>query len=100
MSRSLPTSPCVCIFLFVPVLGFVSAGACRTTTLSRTSPRAHWRLIGPHRGGRVTASPALPATTKTYYMGTPGGGVWKTTNAGTTWFPIFDQAARLLRSAT
>ena len=29
---------------------------------------------------------------KTYYFGTPGGGVWKTTNAGTTWFPIFDAA--------
>ncbi|HKN24861.1 MAG TPA: hypothetical protein VJX72_08450 [Candidatus Acidoferrum sp.] len=51
-----------------------------------------WRLIGPHRGGRVTAVAGIAGNTKTYYMGTPGGGVWKTTNAGTTWFPIFDQA--------
>ena len=52
----------------------------------------NWRLIGPHRGGRVTAVAGIAGDTKTYYMGTPGGGVWKTTNAGTTWFPIFDAA--------
>lgn len=51
-----------------------------------------WRLIGPHRGGRVTAVSGIPGDSKTYYMGTPGGGVWKTTNAGRTWFPIFDSA--------
>ena len=51
-----------------------------------------WRLVGPHRGGRVTAVAGISGDTKIYYMGTPGGGVWKTTNAGTTWFPIFDQA--------
>jgi photosystem II stability/assembly factor-like uncharacterized protein len=51
-----------------------------------------WRLIGPHRGGRVTAVASIAGNTQTYYMGTPGGGVWKTTNAGRTWEPIFDQA--------
>jgi photosystem II stability/assembly factor-like uncharacterized protein len=51
-----------------------------------------WRLIGPHRGGRVTAVAGISGDTKTYYMGTPDGGIWKTTNAGTTWFPIFDAA--------
>src|SRR5271169_4265500 len=51
-----------------------------------------WRLIGPYRGGRVTAVAGIAGDTKTYYMGTPGGGVWKTADAGTTWFPIFDAA--------
>ena len=51
-----------------------------------------WRLIGPHRGGRVTAVSGIAGNTQIYYMGTPGGGVWKTTNAGRTWEPIFDQA--------
>ena len=51
-----------------------------------------WRLIGPYRAGRVTAVAGISGDPKTYYMGTPGGGVWKTTNAGTTWFPIFDAA--------
>jgi photosystem II stability/assembly factor-like uncharacterized protein len=52
----------------------------------------HWRLIGPHRGGRVSAVAGIAGDSKTYYMGTPGGGVWKTTNAGRTWVPIFDAA--------
>src|SRR5215469_12400579 len=51
-----------------------------------------WRLIGPYRGGRVTAVAGIAGNTKTYYMGTPGGGVWKTTDACSTWFPIFDEA--------
>ena len=51
-----------------------------------------WRLVGPHRGGRVSAVAGIPGNAKTYYMGTPGGGVWKTTNGGVTWVPIFDDA--------
>jgi photosystem II stability/assembly factor-like uncharacterized protein len=51
-----------------------------------------WRSLGPFRGGRVTAVAGVAGDPKTYYMGTPGGGVWKTTNGGVTWFPIFDHA--------
>ncbi len=51
-----------------------------------------WRLVGPFRGGRVTAVAGISGDPKTYYMGTPGGGVWKTTNGGVTWVPIFDEA--------
>ena len=51
-----------------------------------------WRLVGPFRGGRVTSVAGIAGDPKTYYMGTPGGGVWKTNNGGVTWFPIFDDA--------
>jgi photosystem II stability/assembly factor-like uncharacterized protein len=51
-----------------------------------------WRLIGTYRGGRVTAVSGIAGDSKTYYMGTPGGGVWKTTNGGVTWNSIFDAA--------
>jgi photosystem II stability/assembly factor-like uncharacterized protein len=51
-----------------------------------------WRLIGPFRAGRVTAVAGIPGDITTYYMGTPGGGVWKTTNGGIVWKPIFDEA--------
>jgi photosystem II stability/assembly factor-like uncharacterized protein len=51
-----------------------------------------WRLIGPFRGGRVTAVAGISGDPKTYYMGTPGGGIWKSADAGNTWNPIFDQA--------
>jgi photosystem II stability/assembly factor-like uncharacterized protein len=49
-----------------------------------------WRSIGPFRGGRVTAV-AGAADPNTFYFGTPGGGVWKTTDGGQTWFPTFDK---------
>src|SRR5437764_14510973 len=51
-----------------------------------------WRLIGPFRAGRVTAVAGIPGDVTTYYMGTPGGGVWKTTDGGIVWKPIFDEA--------
>jgi photosystem II stability/assembly factor-like uncharacterized protein len=50
-----------------------------------------WRLIGPHRGGRVTSVSGVPGQPSVYYIGTPGGGVWKTENGGRVWKPIFDQ---------
>jgi len=50
-----------------------------------------WRLIGPHRGGRVSAVVGIPGDPATYYMGTPGGGIWKTTDSGEVWTPIFDR---------
>jgi photosystem II stability/assembly factor-like uncharacterized protein len=48
-----------------------------------------WRLIGPYRAGRVSAVAGVPGKA-IYYMGTPGGGVWKTSDGGRVWNPIFD----------
>ncbi|HEY7291730.1 MAG TPA: hypothetical protein VH583_17970 [Vicinamibacterales bacterium] len=50
-----------------------------------------WRSLGPFRAGRVSAGIVDPSDANTYYFGTPGGGVWKSRNAGQTWTPIFDQ---------
>jgi photosystem II stability/assembly factor-like uncharacterized protein len=49
-----------------------------------------WRSIGPARSGYVSAPAGVPGDPTTYYVGLPEGGVWKTTNGGTTWKPIFD----------
>src|SRR3984957_8285228 len=49
-----------------------------------------YRLIGPVRGGRVTAVTGVPSQPRTFYMGSTGGGVWKTTDAGRTWNNISD----------
>ncbi len=49
-----------------------------------------WRNIGPFRGGRVSAASGAIGEAGTFYVGLPAGGVWKTTSAGETWFPVFD----------
>jgi photosystem II stability/assembly factor-like uncharacterized protein len=49
-----------------------------------------WRNIGPFRAGRVSAVTGAVGQPGVYYMGLPIGGVWKTTSAGVTWFPVFD----------
>ena len=49
-----------------------------------------YRLVGPFRGGRVTTVAGVPSQPFTFYFGSTGGGVWKTTNAGETWENISD----------
>jgi photosystem II stability/assembly factor-like uncharacterized protein len=49
-----------------------------------------WRLIGPFRGGRAVAVAGDPGDPATFYFGAVDGGVWKTTDAGTVWKPVFD----------
>ena len=49
-----------------------------------------WRMIGPFRGGRTVAASGVPGNTNVFYMAPNNGGVWKTTDAGRTWVPIFD----------
>ena len=50
----------------------------------------HWRMIGPHRGGRTVGAVGVPQQPNVFYIGVNNGGVWKTTDYGHTWFPIFD----------
>ena len=49
-----------------------------------------YRLIGPFRGGRAGTAVGVLNNPNLYYMGTAGGGVWKTQDAGSTWEPISD----------
>ncbi|HEV7180511.1 MAG TPA: hypothetical protein VGN11_11615, partial [Candidatus Baltobacteraceae bacterium] len=51
-----------------------------------------WRSIGPAiSGGRAGAVAGTDADPALYYVGAAGGGVWKTSNAGTSWAPVFDK---------
>ena len=68
---------------------FAAAGAERFPT--SLYDRLEWRMIGPFRGGRVISVAGIPGDARNFYFGSVGGGVWKTTNAGTVWSPIFDE---------
>src|SRR5690242_18747888 len=50
-----------------------------------------WRMIGPFRGGRTVGAAGVPQQPNVFYIGVNNGGVWKTTDYGLTWTPIFDE---------
>jgi len=50
----------------------------------------NYRLVGPSRGGRVTAVTGVPSQPTTFYMGVASGGVFRTTDNGANWVPITD----------
>ena len=61
-----------------------------TQDLSSVFEDVKYRNIGPFRGGRSVSSVGVLDNPQTYYMGTVGGGLWKTTNSGGEWFNISD----------
>ena len=80
---------------FPIILSLALAGALGGPLAGQAMPPSlfaglRWRSIGPYRGGRVTSVAGVPGQPAIYYFGTPGGGVWKSVDAGVTWHPIFD----------
>jgi photosystem II stability/assembly factor-like uncharacterized protein len=72
----------VCLGLVLVDAGFgQNAGA---------MPDLRWRMIGPFRGGRTKAAAGVPDQPNVFYVAQVNGGVWKTTDAGRTWVPVFD----------
>ena len=49
-----------------------------------------WRAIGPFRGGRTVGAAGVVQQPNVFYIGVNNGGVWKTTDYGQTWAPLFD----------
>ena len=52
--------------------------------------KMQWRNIGPLRGGRSLGCSGSPGRPNEYYFGATGGGLWKTVDGGTEWFPVTD----------
>ncbi|MEO8433013.1 MAG: glycoside hydrolase, partial [Acidobacteriota bacterium] len=53
-------------------------------------PEMRWRCIGPFRGGRTVGAAGIPDQPNVFFIGVNNGGVWKSSDAGRTWVPIFD----------
>ena len=51
----------------------------------------HWRGIGPPRAGRARAAAGVPSQPNVFYIGFDNGGVWRSTDFGSTWIPLFDE---------
>jgi len=83
--------PVFCV-LFVSILIF---SASLVSQAQQVDPKTYdgmkWRLIGPFRGGRVITVAGVPSQPYTYYFGAVSGGVWKTTDGGISWDPLFDK---------
>ena len=66
----------------------------RPPTAATVDPQLYsgltWRNLGPFRAGRVAAVTGAIGQPGVFYAGLPAGGVWKTTSAGETWYPVFD----------
>jgi len=73
----------------------ICCGALLTLAAAQVNPDLYsglqWRDIGPHHGGRIASVTGAIGQPGVYYAGMPQSGAWKTTNAGVTWFPIFDK---------
>jgi len=77
--------PALTLFLL-----FVSVAALAQSVSPELFDGLKWRMIGPFRGGRAVAVAGVPGEPTTFYFGAVDGGIWKTTDAGVVWTPIFD----------
>src|SRR5262249_2872989 len=68
-----------------------SAYAQRPPSANREEETFRFRFVGPRAGNRVASVAGVPGDPSTYYAGAASGGVWKTTDGGNRWDPIFDK---------
>jgi photosystem II stability/assembly factor-like uncharacterized protein len=80
--------------LLVRLAGGVLLSAATAATGAAQSPPVysamHWREIGPPRAGRARALAGVPSQPNVFYIGFDDGGVWRSTDYGSTWVPLFD----------
>ncbi|HUQ20726.1 MAG TPA: hypothetical protein VM099_14010 [Gemmatimonadaceae bacterium] len=69
----------------------VAASTADAQALVNPSPEMHWRHIGPFRAGRGRAIAGVPSQPNTFYISFDNGGVWRSTDFGSNWFPLFDE---------
>ena len=78
------------LILLIAVTFFISSSLIAQLYDTSLYNSLRWRSIGPYRGGRTVGAAGVPDQPNIFYIGVNNGGVWKTTDYGRTWFPIFD----------
>src|SRR5256885_14742115 len=71
--------------------GGLSAYAQGPTAPPKDEETFRFRFVGPRVGNRIAAAAGVPGDPSTYYAGAASGGVWKSTDGGNGWEPIFDK---------
>jgi photosystem II stability/assembly factor-like uncharacterized protein len=91
----LPVLAILAGFVFVCSTSFVASPSPSPTPAGAIDEKLfkgmQWRQIGPFRGGRALTIEGVPGEPDTYYFGAVAGGVWKTTDGGANWKPLFDK---------
>src|SRR5512132_4224424 len=80
----------VLVATVVALLAAVPAAQQPRTNRPSLFTELHWRTIGPFRAGRTKAATGVPGQPNVFYIGAVNGGVWRSTDYGRTWQPIFD----------
>jgi photosystem II stability/assembly factor-like uncharacterized protein len=73
-------------------LALASAALAGPLPTQNLMSKLKWRSVGPYIGGRVVTVSGVPGNADLFYMGTVGGGIWKSTNFGVSWENISDGA--------
>lgn len=74
----------------MPLVLIAASLAAADTPGPQLYSQLHWRQIGPPRAGRARALAGVPAQPNVFYIGFDNGGVWRSTDFGSTWTPLFD----------
>src|SRR5579864_2196290 len=77
--------------LLLAVWVFAAPGFAQRRLQPQNEDTFRFRFVGPSVGNRVAAIAGIPGDPTTYYAGAASGGVWKTTDGGNRWFPVFDK---------